>query len=153
MKLGNILFAKELQRRADREAEKTSNSSSNSTTISSNSSSSKSTSWLTAVSLEPGIVATDIWRHMAFGYDPRTLQERDVKVQQPENRSIMDRLTSPLYYSVMTPVERGANSQIWLAASASDKIRSIKGGQHYDEFRNPKSVPEFANSQESARRL
>jgi len=157
MKLANILFAKELQRRANN-------------MMSTVSSSSSSRSSLRAVSLEPGIVGTDIWRYSGFGYDPRIKRDDDEKVQQPEanERSFMDWLTSPLYYSVMTPIERGANSQIWLAyaatagpaelsSSMSDKAKTktkvIKGGQHYDEFRNPKAVPEFANNKDSARRL
>ena len=56
-KLANILFTRELQRRA-------------------NMTHKQNHRWLKAVSLEPGGVTTDIWRHSTLGYDPRTLKQR-----------------------------------------------------------------------------
>ena len=68
-KLANVLFTKELQRRANQ---------------------SQQQPLLIEVSLEPGGVTTDIWRHN-LGYDPRTFQER-----RGSNEKMMEQ---PLYGS------------------------------------------------------
>mmetsp|Transcript_4916 Transcript_4916/g.7292 ORF Transcript_4916/g.7292 Transcript_4916/m.7292 type:complete len:515 (-) Transcript_4916:220-1764(-) len=132
-KLANILFSKELQRRAQGKS---------------------ANSWLTAVSLEPGIVATDMWRNANdFGYDPRTPRKpHQINNLTPEEtqKTFLDQIYSFLLYSVMTPVERGANTQIWLASALPG---DIQGGKHYDHFRNEKAVLDFDESKECAKRL
>ena len=144
-KLANVLFTKEIQRRA---------------------SSSQSKSWLKAVSLEPGVVVTDIWRDTKFGYDPRTNNKENDTILT----TVIDKLKSNVFYRCITPVERGANVQIWLACeglstSSSATVPSnrnkkeevmktvIEGGQHYDEFLQKKSMPNFATNVDDAKQL
>ncbi|KAL7540024.1 hypothetical protein ACHAXR_009803 [Thalassiosira sp. AJA248-18] len=139
-KLANVLFTKEFQRRADKHEQR----------------------WLKAVTIEPGGVATDIWRHI-LGYDPRTYRERldngeNIMIQPEKN--LVERLRNRIFYTLATQVERGANAQIWLAYIAATVGNSegdggaiIRGGQHYDEFRNAIPVPEFAENEVIARRL
>ena len=135
-KIANILFTKELQLRANKYDQ----------------------CWLKAVSLEPGGVTTDIWRHI-LGYDPRTFQQRcdnGENLIQPK-RSFLERLSTRLFYKIATQVERGANVQVWLAynavTSGDDTKDIIHGGQHYDEFRNPIPVANFADDERAAKRL
>ena len=130
-KLANVLFTRELQRRADLHTP----------------------GWLTAVSLEPGGVATDIWRHV-LGYNPRTFDKRcdsGEELSQPPNRGIIDKLSSRVFYRVATQVERGANVQIWLAYLHASERKAIKRGQHYDEFRTVRPVPKYVNESNSRR--
>jgi len=147
-KLANVLFTKEIQRRA---------------------SSSPSKSWLKAVSLEPGVVVTDIWRDTEFGYDPRTNNKKNDTILT----TVIGKLISNVFYRCLTPVERGANVQIWLACeglstSSSSTVSSdnnnnneevtktvIEGGQHYDEFlqKKSKSMPNFATNVDDAKQL
>eukprot|EP00751_Fragilariopsis_kerguelensis_P018537 CAMPEP_0170834518 /NCGR_PEP_ID=MMETSP0734-20130129/1009_1 /TAXON_ID=186038 /ORGANISM="Fragilariopsis kerguelensis, Strain L26-C5" /LENGTH=465 /DNA_ID=CAMNT_0011201109 /DNA_START=135 /DNA_END=1533 /DNA_ORIENTATION=+ len=145
-KLANVLFTKEIQRRA---------------------SSSPSKSWLKAVSLEPGVVVTDIWRDTEFGYDPRTNNKKNDTILT----TVIGKLISNVFYRCLTPVERGANVQIWLACeglstSSSSTVSSdnnnnneevtktvIEGGQHYDEFLQKKSMPNFATNVDDAKQL
>jgi len=143
-KLANILFTKELQRRADMQQQPTSNDGGTS---------------LTAVSLEPGGVATDIWRHTPWGYDPRTFRERlenGERIEQPKGRSLIDRFQSQIIYRLLDRVERGANAQIWLAylaANGGGGAETIRGGQHYSEDRTVTPVPDYAKNEDTARRL
>lgn len=142
-KLANILFTKEFTTRAQEIY--------NGDT---------KTSSLNAVSMEPGIVATDMWRYTSFGYDPRNLEERVLNgedLKQPSNWTWVEKLVSVLFYNCMTPVEQGANCQVYLAYAAAATTRAehnnIQAGQHYNEFGAPVPVPEFAANEESARRL
>ena len=137
--MANVLFTKELQRRADIHNQQ----------------------WLRTVSLEPGGVTTDIWRHM-LGYDPQIFAERcangeRLEVDQPKDKSFAGRLATRLFYKFGTQVERGANVQIWLAylatISSSNSDKSIIRGGHYDEYRTSVLVPEFADNEDTSRRL
>ena len=130
-KLANVLFTRELQRRADLHK----------------------SGWLTAVSLEPGGVATDIWRHV-LGYDPRTFDKRcrsGEELTQPPNRGFIDKLSARLFYRIATQVQRGANVQIWLAYLHASEQKAIEKGQHYDEFRTVRPVPKYVNESNSER--
>lgn len=138
-KLANVLFTRELQRRATRQQPK---------------------NRLRAVSLEPGGVATDIWRYSKLGYDPRTFQKRIdnlERIEQPADRSLSQRFQSQLFYRLLcTQVERGANVQIWLAYLAvkgGDGSKTIQGGQHYDEYRRLAHVPKYADNKDTAKQL
>lgn len=131
--MANILFTRELQKRADINQQ----------------------NWLTAVSLEPGGVASDIWRHSSFGYDPQNLQKRHDNgeiLEQPKKLSLKERILSNIFYRYGTQVERGANVQVWLAylAASGDKIHK---GRHYDEYRKQINVPEYASNEETTKRL
>ena len=127
------MFTRELQKRADI----------------------KQQNWLTAVSLEPGGVASDIWRHSSFGYDPQNLQTRRDNgelLEQPKKLSLKERILSNIFYRFGTQVERGANVQVWLAylAATGDTIHK---GRHYDEFRKQINVPEYASNEETTKVL
>ena len=141
-KLANIIFTRELQRRANNSAtQQTQNN-----------------SWLKAVSLEPGGVTTDIWRHSTLGYDPRTLKQRrddGENLKQPKDLSWKERIISQIFYRLGTQVERGANVQVWLAyLGAVGKIDGDNsGGKHYDEYRKPIPVPEYARDVDVCKRL
>jgi len=147
-KLANILFTRELQKRAtDHNA-----------------------TWLKAVSLEPGGVATDVWRHTSLGYDPWTFRERREKheepIEQPEGRTLLDKIRSVLFYRFLSlRVERGANTQVWLAHASGTVVADsagggsgrcppiVRGGKHYDEYRSRSPVLEYARNQDHASRL
>lgn len=118
-KLANIMFTKELHRRAKE----------------------SSNTWLKAVSVEPGVVATNIWKN-----------------SEPADPNWMDKLVSAKSLSqFMTKKERGANAQIWLAYLASSPTQrnrsTLVGGQHYDERREVIMSSKFANDAESNRKL
>jgi len=151
--LANVMFTKELQKRADlaavASAAATLSSSSN------NDNNSHAKRWLTAVSLEPGGVVSDVWRNM-YGYDPRTFNERTSNgeaLKQPANQSLYEKLYSWFVYSSLTKVERGANAQVWLAYVAVVSKGKLTGGQHYDEFRNAVPAVKFAYREDSNTRL
>ena len=149
-KLANVMFTKELQKRADLATE---SSSSNG-----GSGKKKKKGWLTAVSLEPGGVTTDIWRD-TLGYDPRTFEERRANgesLQQPADRTWKDKLKSNIVLRGMTQVERGSNAHVWLAYNSACNSNSnvdLIGGQHYDEYRNPNPGSKFAYNQDSNKKL
>lgn len=157
-KLANVMFTKELQKRADLAAAAA--AAATATTLGSsnsndNDNNSHAKRWLTAVSLEPGGVASDIWRDM-FGYDPRTFDERTSNgeaLQQPVHQSLYKTLLSWFLYRTWTQVERGANAQVWLAYAAVVSKGKLIGGQHYDEFRNAIPAVEFAYREDSNTRL
>uniref|UniRef100_A0A7S4EIE5 Ketoreductase (KR) domain-containing protein n=1 Tax=Pseudo-nitzschia australis TaxID=44445 RepID=A0A7S4EIE5_9STRA len=153
-KLANVMFTKELQRRVNAKIAA-------STTVGGDGRLSRPLK-LRAVSLHPGIVASDMWRHLdSFGYDPRThqkrVEQRGETLEQPINMTWFDQnIMSPLYYSVMTPVDRGANCHVWLAyaaATGTGTTNAIRNGQHYGEFGTPEPVLEFATNEDAARRL
>ena len=130
--MANILFTRELQKRADTNQQ----------------------NWLTAVSLEPGGVASDIWRHSSFKYDPQVLQKRrdyGEILEQPKELTLKERILSRIFYSFGTQVERGANVQVWLSYLAADG--TIYKGRHYDEYRNQINVPEYASNAQTTKRL
>jgi hypothetical protein len=132
--LANILFTRELQKRADTNQQ----------------------NWLTAVSLEPGGVSSDIWRHSSFGYDPQVLQKRRDNgeiLEQPKKLSLKERILSRIFYSFGTQVERGANVQVWLSYLVTSGAGTIHRGRHYDEYRKQINVPELGPNTETTKRL
>ena len=129
-KLENILFTNELQRRAD----------------------AAGLDWLTAVSLHPGRVATDIWRATYFGTDHRGgngKADGDNAKELPRLESIV----SDLFYNSILTVEEGANSQVMLASNGEPEGSPVKG-QYYDyNMRIKKKMNDFAKDRDAARRL
>lgn len=100
-KLANILFTRELQRRADESGD---------------------SSWLTAVSLHPGAVQTDLGRNIAG---------------EEKWNQIKDNGASPLEMFVLNAlskftltVEQGASTQVFLAAGAEGRLE--KGAFYTD---------------------
>jgi NAD(P)-dependent dehydrogenase (short-subunit alcohol dehydrogenase family) len=146
-KLANVMFTKELQKRADLATESSSSNSG---------SGKKKKGWLTAVSLEPGGVTTDIWR-TTLGYDPRTFEMRRANgesLQQPADRTWKDKLKANIVLRGMTQVERGSNAHVWLAyISTCNSNVDLIGGQHYDEYRNPNPGSKFAYNQDLNQKL
>ena len=110
--------------------------------------------WLTAVSLEPGGVASDIWRHSSFGFDPQVLQKRrdNGEILKQKEFSFKERVLSNIFYKLGTQVERGANVQVWLTYLAASG-GTIHKGRHYDEYRTQINVPEYASNHETTKRL
>mmetsp|Transcript_2555 Transcript_2555/g.5466 ORF Transcript_2555/g.5466 Transcript_2555/m.5466 type:complete len:386 (+) Transcript_2555:106-1263(+) len=108
-KLENILFTEELQRRAD----------------------AAGLTWLTVVSLHPGVVGTDLWKNTP-------LAKGDGKMS----------LQSKLFYNNALTNEEGANTQIMLASADG-----ISKGRYYDEFGKVVVLAPFAQDQMKAREL
>jgi NAD(P)-dependent dehydrogenase (short-subunit alcohol dehydrogenase family) len=122
-KLANILFTRELQSRA--------------TTA--------KLDWLTAITLHPGVVNTDLWRYIIG-------EERFNEMKNNNNNPLFD-LVAPLLSDVTqfftkTP-EQGASTQIYLAATENNNI--VKGA-YYDEMK-VQSLPSFATDNDKARLL
>ena len=128
-KLENILFTNELQRRA----------------------AAAGLDWLTAVSLHPGRVATDIWRTTYFGTDHRG---GNGKGNGDNVKSLgIQSIVSDLFYDSILTVEEGANTQVMLAARGEPEGSPVKG-QYYDySMRIKKRMNAFARDEDAARRL
>ena len=116
-KLANILFANELQRRADESGQ----------------------DWLTAASLHPGVVNTDLWRYIVG-------EERLADLKSGDNvlGSIAMGATSLF---ALTP-EQGASTQVFLAAE-----EEIVKGAFYDDMKVKTGMPAFARDEGKARAL
>ncbi|KAL9189028.1 hypothetical protein ACHAXT_011518 [Thalassiosira profunda] len=112
-KLENIFFTEELQRRAD----------------------ASGLTWLSVVSLHPGVVGTDIWRNSFVG-------------GVGANTVSLKALTSRLFFSNVLTTEEGANTQVKLAAS-----KDVSKGSYYDEFGKLKALAPFARDETKAREL
>ena len=111
-KLENILFTQELQRRAD----------------------AAGFTWLTAVSLHPGVVGTDIWRN--------------TYVAKSNSATSLQALASTLFYKNVLSTEEGANTQIMLATD-----KEIVKGKYYDEHGRVKELAPFARDEKKAKEL
>jgi NAD(P)-dependent dehydrogenase (short-subunit alcohol dehydrogenase family) len=118
-KLANILFTNELQKKAD----------------------AAGLDWLTAVSLHPGVVNTDLWRYIV-GEDK--LQE----LKETDGFSIKSLALSATSLFTKTP-EQGANTQVFLAAGADGKL--VKGA-YYDEMKVKDKLP-FMKDEKKAEAL
>lgn len=117
-KLANILFSKELQQRADQAGRK-----------------------LTAVSLHPGAVQTDLARNL--------IGEEKWQTIQKEGPSFVDSLLFGVLGYFVIPVERGATTQVWLAArQAGSKI----GGEYFNKCK-VQSLGSAATDMDAAKKL
>ena len=111
-KLENILFTQELQRRAD----------------------AAGLTWLTSVSLHPGVVGTDFWRGTPIG--------------KGQNSSLKQLASNLFYNNVFITTEEGANTQVMLASE-----KYIVKGKYYDEHGRIKKLSPFATDAEKAKEL
>ena len=128
-KLENILFTNELQRRAD----------------------AAGLDWLTAISLHPGRVATDIWRTTYFGTDQRGGNGKG-DGDNAKSGGIQS-IVSDLFYDSILTVEEGGSTQVMLAARGEPEGSPVKG-EYYDyNMRIKKKMNAFAMDEDAARRL
>jgi len=111
-KLENILFTQELQRRAD----------------------AAGLTWLTSVSLHPGVVGTDFWRGTPIG--------------KGQNSSLKQLASNLFYNNVFITTEEGSNTQVMLASE-----KNIVKGKYYDEHGRIKKLSPFATDAEKAKDL
>ncbi|KAG7367338.1 short-chain dehydrogenase/reductase family protein [Nitzschia inconspicua] len=119
-KLANILFTQELQRRAIESGD---------------------SSWLTAVTLHPGAVSTDLGRYLIG-------EERWREFKQNAPAPIESLVRNAL--SVVTKtVQEGASTQVYLAAGAEGNLQP---GAFYEDCK-VKSLQTFATSTVDARKL
>ena len=142
-KLANILFTQELQRRANAAGMQ---------------------EWFTTVSLEPGIVATNIWRYLV-GKDPRPSPQKgdndtdtvDISSTAIPGGKLIQWLVSNLFYRILTKTEMGANTQIWLSSESQHGSDGnhilIEAGCHYDGNMQKKELKDFAQDAVKARLL
>ena len=86
-KLANILFTKELQRKADEAG----------------------LDWFTAVTLHPGVVNTDLWRYIVG-------EEKLAKIKEQDTVSLESLALSATSLFTKTP-EQGASTQVFLASN------------------------------------
>lgn len=117
-KLANILFSKELQKRANEAGRQ-----------------------LTAVSLHPGAVQTHLARNLIG-------EEKWQRIQQ-EGPSFVDSLLFGALSYFVIPVERGATTQVWLAAhQAGNDV----GGEYFNKCKAT-SLGSAATDMEAAKQL
>jgi NAD(P)-dependent dehydrogenase (short-subunit alcohol dehydrogenase family) len=122
-KLENILFTEELQRRAD----------------------AAGLSWLTTVSLHPGVVGTDIWRSQYVGQ-----KNQYANTNNDKSFSVKGLVSSLFYdYYAMT-IGEGANTQVLLASIKDDQIEK---GQYYNEKGVLQKVAKYAEDPLAAKGL
>lgn len=118
-KLANILFTNELQSRA----------------------SEAGLDWLTAASLHPGVVNTDLWRYIVG-------EERLADIKERQDELSLESLALRATSLFTKSPEEGASTQVFLAAS-DDVIK----GAYYEEMKEKKGLPPFAKDAEKARSL
>jgi NAD(P)-dependent dehydrogenase (short-subunit alcohol dehydrogenase family) len=117
-KLTNVLFTRELQRRAD----------------------DADLDWLSATTLHPGVVNTDLWRYIVG-------EERLSKMKEGRG---LGRLAMGVTRLIAKTPEEGASTQVFLAATSDDDI--VKGA-FYDEMKVNTNLPSFAKDVATARAL
>jgi len=124
-KLSNLYFTQELQRRANESGDST---------------------WLTAVSLHPGAVQTDLARNM-FGEEKwNEMKEKGDEAVSPLTMVLLKGLSK-----FTLTVQEGASTQVYLAAEgASDK--PLQKGAYYDNMKE-KTLKPFANDVTKAKQL
>jgi len=127
-KAANILFTDELQRRMDAAGVRGS-----------------------AVSLHPGVVATDLGRYLVQGVkaaEAGVPQEETIKDMNPIQRVLLQGMRKTI-----KSVEEGANTQVFLAAAADSGGDFAKdGGKYFDEMKVSKPA-DFTNDRELAAKL
>jgi NAD(P)-dependent dehydrogenase (short-subunit alcohol dehydrogenase family) len=119
-KLSNILFTQELQRRADETGD---------------------SSWLTAVTLHPGAVATDLGRYLVGEG-----KWNDLKTKGP---SPLESIALNAVSVFTKTVPEGASTQVYLASGADGQL---KPGAFYEDLK-VRSLPSYATDAESAKEL
>lgn len=121
-KLSNILFTQELQRRADETGD---------------------SAWLTAVTLHPGAVQTDLGRNIAGEDKWNKLKNNEVTLSPLESFF----LNAASKFTLTVP--QGASTQVYLAAGADG---ALKKGAFYED-QKVKNLPAFANDTSKAKQL
>jgi NAD(P)-dependent dehydrogenase (short-subunit alcohol dehydrogenase family) len=119
-KLSNILFTQELQRRAEQSGDST---------------------WLTAVTLHPGAVNTDLGRYL-IGES----KWNDLRTKGPSGLESFALNALSLFTKT---VPEGASTQVFLAAGADGKLTP---GAFYEDLK-VKALPTFATDSNSAKQL
>jgi len=118
-KLANIMFTQELQRRAD----------------------AVNDSWLTAVTLHPGAVSTDLGRNL--------IGEKKMEEMKTKGVSGLEGVALKALSAFVLTVPEGASTQVYLAAGAEGKL---KKAAFYDEMKT-KSLPGWATDEVTAKKL
>ena len=118
-KLANVLFTRELQRRA----------------------SDAGLDWLTAATLHPGVVDTDLWRYVVG-------EERLAKMKDGRDGFAGSLALGATRLFAKTP-EEGASTQVYLAATTDD----VAKGAFYEEMKEKEDLPWFAVDGAKARAL
>lgn len=119
-KLANVLFTKELQRRADAAGE----------------------TWLTTVTLHPGVVNTDLWRYIV-GEDKLT------EMKSSGSNSIESIAMNIASLFTKNSAE-GASTQVFLA---SEDASNLSKGAFYEEMKENRNIPRYANDESKAKQL
>lgn len=120
-KLANVLFTRELQKRAD----------------------DAGLEWLTAATLHPGVVNTDLWRYIV-GED----RLKEMKEKSDDGAFSLESLAlSASSFFTLTP-EQGASTQIFLAAA-----EDISKGAFYEDMMEKEKLPDFVTDEGKARGL
>lgn len=119
-KLANILFTQELQRRANEAGD----------------------TWLTAVTLHPGAVATDLGRYL-IGEE----KFNEMKKNGPSGLEFLALNAASLFTKT---VQEGASTQIFLAAGADGRL---KKGAFYEDLKLKKNLPNWATETSMAKML
>lgn len=117
-KLANILFTRELQKKA----------------------SSAGNDWLTTVALHPGVVNTDLWRHIVG-------EEKLKEIKAQDSISIESLALGATSLFTKSP-EEGASTQIFLAATDN-----LVKGAFYEEMKEKTNLSKFQKDAEKARSL
>jgi NAD(P)-dependent dehydrogenase (short-subunit alcohol dehydrogenase family) len=104
----------------------------------------------TAVSLHPGVVQTDLSRYIVGGV---AAEDAHPTSEAPEPTGVAKFLKSNVLDKAILTVDRGANTQVWLAAAAdSGGDRTKRGGVFFDKMRAV-AATDAATDGELARRL
>ena len=119
-KLANILFTQELQRRADESGDG---------------------SWLTAVTLHPGAVQTDLGRNIAGEEKWNQIKNNGASPLEMFALNALSKFT--------LTVEQGASTQVFLAAGAEG---SLEKAAFYEDMK-VKKLPAYANDASKAKQL
>mmetsp|Transcript_5587 Transcript_5587/g.11587 ORF Transcript_5587/g.11587 Transcript_5587/m.11587 type:complete len:392 (-) Transcript_5587:198-1373(-) len=119
-KLANVLFTKELQRRADAAGE----------------------TWLTTVTLHPGVVNTDLWRYIVG-------EEKLTEMKSNGSNSIESIAMNVASLFTKTSAE-GASTQVFLA---SENDSNLSRGAFYEEMKENRNIPMYANDESKAKQL
>jgi len=113
------MFTQELQRRAD----------------------AVNDSWLTAVTLHPGAVSTDLGRNL--------IGEKKMAEMKTKGVSPLEGLALKALSALVLTVPEGASTQVYLAAGAEG---NLKKAAFYDEMK-AKSLPGWAMDEVTAKKL